>query len=110
MGTGRHHPLSGDFEMTIITTTLAGANFRPADAREVTKRLVIGETLELEQDPFNEYDASAVKVIAEDIFIGYIPKADNKEIFNALSRGELITAEVVAFEASLKPVLEIELP
>ena len=95
--------------MSVFQCTLAGANFRPADAREVCKSLGIGDTLELEADPSNPYDSNAVKVIAEDIFIGFIPKSDNTDVAAALARGEEVLVEVVGFEATLKPILEITL-
>ena len=95
--------------MSTFQCTLAGANFRPADAREVCKSLGIGDTLELEADPSNPYDSNAVKVIAEDTFIGCIPKSDNTDVAAALARGEEVLVEVVGFEATLKPILEITL-
>ncbi len=95
--------------MPSIYTTLAGANFRPSEARARCKELAIGEILSLETDPENEHDSSAVKVIADEHFIGFIPKADNSAIFAALERGEDLICEVVGFESSIKPMLEITL-
>jgi hypothetical protein len=96
--------------MPTITCTLAGAKFRPAEARAAVKELQLGQALELEPDPENEYDSQAVRVFTYDEWIGFIPKADNGPIFAALQRGEAVGCEVVAFESSLKPVLEITLP
>ena len=95
--------------MPTIQCTLAGANFRPSEARAVCKALNIGDELDLEADPTNEYDSNAVKVIAEGEFIGFIPKTDNGPIVAALNRGEEVRVSVVAFESSIKPVLEVEL-
>lgn len=95
--------------MSTFQCTLAGANFRPVEAREVCKSLGIGETLELEADPENQYDSNAVKVIAYGEFIGFIPKSDNAPVAAALDRGEEILVEVVGFESSIKPILEITL-
>ncbi len=102
--------------MNHITTVLAGANFRPSEARAVCKALQIGDKVFLEADPFNEYDSNAVKVLAdsgtdeEDIFIGFVAKADNSAVAAALERGEELDAEVIAFESSIKPIIEITLP
>jgi len=95
--------------MSTFQCTLAGANFRPADAREVCKHLGIGDTLELEADPSNPYDSNAVKVIAEDTFIGFIPKSDNTAVAAALAQGEEVIVGVVGFESPIKPILEITL-
>lgn len=95
--------------MPTIQCTLAGANFRPAEARDRCKALKIGEELELEADPENPYDSNAVKVLSDEHFIGFIPKTDNGPIVAALNRGEEIRVSVIGFESSIKPVLEVEL-
>jgi hypothetical protein len=95
--------------MTTIQCTLAGANFRPGEARTVCKSLQIGETAMLETDGDNPYDSNAVRVIAQDEFIGFVPKSDNAPIFAALERGEEVTVEIIGFESSIKPILEITL-
>ena len=96
--------------MNHVTTTLAGANFRPSEARAVCKALEIGEAVTLEADPDNEYDENAVRIMARGEFIGFVAKADNSAVSAALLRGEELTAEVIAFESSIKPVIEITLP
>lgn len=95
--------------MPTINTTLAGCNFRPAPARDICKALNIGDQLALKPDPDNEYDSNAVKVLADDVFIGFVPKADNGAIFAALNRDESVQCEVVGFASSIKPLLEITL-
>lgn len=95
--------------MPSIQCTLAGANFRPSEARERCKALRIGEELELEPDPENPYDSNAIKVLADEHFIGFIPKTDNVPVLAAINRGEDLRVTVIAFESAIKPVLEIEL-
>lgn len=92
----------------MLTVTMVGAQFRPPEAKALTKAIDIGQLVELRADPDNEYDSTAVAVYYEDTHIGFIPKAMNGELFTRLQEGEEITAEVVAFESSLKPILEIE--
>ena len=102
--------------MNHVTTTLAGCNFRPSEARAACKALEVGEALTLEADPFNKYDSNAIKVLTidphgeEGHFIGFVAKADNSTISAALLRGEELAAEVIAFESSIKPIIEITLP
>lgn len=90
--------------------TLMGANFRPAEAREIVKSLAIsdGELFTLEPEPNNQYDMFAVKVLYADEHVGYLPKGPNEVIFDRLIDGEVPSSiEIVAFESTLKPVLEI---
>lgn len=92
----------------MLICTMVGATFRPQSARQVVTHLSVGEEVELRADPSNEYDDTAVAVHAHGEHIGFIPKDKNAELFERLMDGEEIMAEVVAFENTLKPVLEIQ--
>lgn len=92
-----------------ITCTLAGAQFRPASAKDALRGATIGETLTLEPDPDNEYDPRAVKVMLDQHHVGFIPRQSNGPIFEHLTGGDSLTAEIVAFTSALSPVLEIDL-
>jgi hypothetical protein len=96
--------------MTTITTVLAGCNFRPAEARDLIKSAGIGDSFTLEADPTNQYDSQAVKVLYKDVFVGFVAKQDNGPIFLALQDGHELSGEIIGFESSIKPLLEIELP
>ena len=91
----------------MLTVTMDGATFRPAEAKEIVRNLHIGNTVQLRADPNNEYDATAVAVYSDDIHIGFIPKESNSALFAVLMDGAEISAEIIAFENTLKPVLEI---
>lgn len=101
----------------LIQTILAGANFRPAEAKECLKSLSIGDQVFLEADPDNEYDSNAVKIIALDEegnehFIGFVAKTDNSAIAEYLADNPAaeLDAEIIGFESTLKPIVEINLP
>lgn len=91
----------------MLTVPMVGATFRPVEARDIVKRLTIGDTVQLIADPNNEYDTTAVAVYSDDVHIGFIPKESNSALFAVLMDGAEITAEIIAFESTLKPVLEI---
>lgn len=91
----------------MLTVTMVGATFRPDEARSALKQLKIGDKVTLAADPHNEYDSTAVAVYYAHHHIGFIPKESNSALFAALMAGEEIEAEIIAFETSLKPVLEI---
>ena len=92
-----------------IITTLMGANFRPASAKEILREAAIGQYLDLEPDPENEYDATAVKILIDGEHVGFIAAKDNKRVFEHLMEGNEAQAEIVSFESPLKPLLEINL-
>lgn len=91
----------------MLTVTMVGATFRPAEAKEIVRALHIGNRVQLVADPSNEYDTTAVAVYSDDVHIGFIPKESNSALFTVLMDGAEISAEIIAFENSLKPVLEI---
>lgn len=92
----------------MLTVTMVGATFRPAEAKEVVRGLSIGDRVKLVPDPENEYDSTAVACYYGDMHIGFIPKESNSALFAVLLDGANIEGEVIAFENSLKPVLEIQ--
>jgi hypothetical protein len=89
---------------------MVGAAFRPAEAKEIIRGLHIGAQVQLVADPNNEYDSTAVACYVDDVHIGFVPKEENGPAFYALEDGAEITGTVIAFESSLKPVIEYELP
>lgn len=91
----------------MLTVTMVGATFRPVEAKEIVRSLTIGDRVQLEAHPDNEYDSTAVAVYSDDVHIGFIPRDSNSALFERLMNGEEIDAEIVAFENTLKPVLEI---
>lgn len=91
----------------MLQVTMVGATFRPAEAKEIVRNLGIGDRVQLQADPNNEYDDTAVAVYSDDVHIGFIPKESNSALFVVLMDGASISAEIIAFENTLKPVLEI---
>lgn len=91
------------------TMTMVGANFRPQEARDAVRSLSLsdGEFLALEPEPNNQYDMFAVKVLLDDLHLGYLPKGPNAEIFDRLVDGDEASIEILSFESQLKPVLSI---
>lgn len=91
----------------MLTVTMVGAAFRPAEAKDIVRALNIGDRVQLIADPDNEYDTTAVAVYSDDVHIGFIPKESNSALFAVLMDGAEISAEIIAFENTLKPILEI---
>lgn len=92
-----------------ILCDMVGANFRPTETKEIIKSLRVGDILTLEREADNPYDKFAVRCVYRDEFLGFIPKDQNYEIAAALDAGEELTAEIVAFQNSLRPSLSINL-
>jgi len=92
-----------------ITCPLVGASFRESEDRDALRAASIGTICDLQADPENEYDNTAVAVYIDSHHIGFIPKDMNGPIFAHLSAGSEATATIISFEKPLRPILEIEL-
>jgi len=93
-----------------LTTTMVGAFARPPEAKALVRdELAIGAAVELRAYPENEYDDHAVACYYNDVHIGFIPRTDNGPVFAALQDGDDVFAEVIAFESTIKPILEVTL-
>jgi hypothetical protein len=94
-----------------VFVNLVGVTFRPAEAKEIVKRLNPddGYQLSLEAEPNNPYDSNAVKVIHNPtgMHIGYLAKENNYDVARALENGEELSIEIVGFENTIKPTLLI---
>lgn len=98
-----------------FVTILAGANFRPAEAKDALRTLERGAQLRLERDPENAYDSNAVKVLYDEPvvegegvrehFIGFVAKADNP-VIAAMLDGEPGDSEAPYFAEGHTPVVE----
>lgn len=97
--------------MIEINAPLMGVQFRPAGAKAIVDQLTIGQRLELEPEPTNQYDANAVKVIEPESgeFIGYVAKVSNYETAQHLANGGAYACEVLSFLGTRKPDLGIRL-
>ena len=73
---------------------IAGGGYHGLDAARGT--LVLGERLVLRPEPENEYDVNAVAVHrADNLMLGYVPRAANPPIARLLQDGARVEAVVV---------------
>lgn len=89
-----------------IFADIVGTHFRGSEAKRIANSLEEGDTVELEREPDNQYDANAVACYAQGEHIGYIPAANNTALALALDDGEECIAEVIGRNGS-KPTLLI---
>lgn len=92
-----------------FTFTLAGANFRPKEAKEALSELSIDDEVFLEREPDNAYDSNAVMVIDPDsnLHVGYVEKEVAKVIAPLLDEGKSYKTRILSWPTSLKPYVEV---
>jgi hypothetical protein len=93
---------------------LAGANFRPREARDLVRDLGIGDELTLERDKNNEYDANAIRVLYDGQHLGFIERTVAARLAPFMDSEAVVglpstyTCTVIDGGVSpLKPLLEI---
>lgn len=97
----------------MILATLMGAAHRDAAARSVVQSLREGDVLTLERDPDNAYDENAVRVMWNDVWIGFLERGVAAEVGPRMDDGEPFHCVVHMFpdgtgSQRLKPLLRIE--
>lgn len=102
-----------------FTAALMGVNFRPTEVREFVKDSETFESypLTLEREPNNQYDANAIRVIADvgypehcdTQFVGFVAKEVAEELAPLLDSGYAVdSVRVITWLGTIKPLLEIE--
>lgn len=102
-----------------FSAALMGVNFRPAEVREFVKDSETFESypLTLEREPDNQYDANAIRVIADvgypehrdTQFVGFVAKEVAEELAPLLDSGYAVdSVRVITWLGTIKPLLEIE--
>lgn len=74
-----------------ILFQVRGTSFRPASAKAVAAALQPGEIVQLDPEPTNPYDPSAVRVIARGEFIGYVQKELSADVTELLGGPTIAT-------------------
>lgn len=92
------------------SVAVVGMYFRGAAAVELASALSTGEFLTLEREPENPYDAYAIKVLKEDIHIGYIEHSQSTWISPLLDEGheaECVVEKLEQRGKNLHPIVTI---
>lgn len=88
-----------------------GMHFRGSNAVSAAAALEPGDRLTLEREPENPYDAYAIKVLLEDLHLGYIERGQAAWISPLLDEGATAETTVTHLEQrknNIHPILQIE--
>ena len=95
--------------MTTFFAELRGINFRPIETQVYALNMSEGQDVSLEREPDNKYDENAIKVIAEDHFIGYVAKEVAEDLAPILDAGDSYHGFILDMANPKKPMLQIDL-
>lgn len=95
---------------TFSNVRVVGMHFRGSGAKDVAANSGPDTRFTLEREPENPYDVYAIKVLVEEIHIGYLERGQAAWISPHLDQGATATAEFERIEEvknNLHPVLTI---
>lgn len=89
--------LAGDIRVLVQSSALAGFQYYSAASRWADMK--VGDTLVLVREPENPYDRNAIRVEWQGEKLGYLPRAENREVAVELDHGGRVEARI----ARLRP-------
>ena len=94
----------------VLLQTSLTAGLAHHEAKEVWQQLRPGDRLELRREPANPHDPNAVQVWRDGRLLGYLPRADNRDVARQLDRGQPLEARIrsVARHRNHRRKLEID--
>lgn len=95
--------LAGAQQLRVLvqSSPLAGYQFHAGS--EVWDQLRVGDALSLVREPDNPHDPNAVRVEWRGRQLGYLPRAENREIAAELDRGSAVEARIAQLRPSRNP-------
>lgn len=80
---------------------LAGSQFHGLET--VFDQLQLGDVLTLHREPENRHDPKAIRVEWRGVFLGYVPRRENKGVAQALDEGLTLDARITRLQADPDP-------
>ena len=93
-------------KILVQSSPLAGSQYYSAN--RVWGEIRIGDRLSLAREPDNRHDRNAVRVEWNDQKLGYVPRAENRAVAQALDAGERLEARVAGLRDDPDPWRRIE--
>lgn len=90
----------------VQSSPLAGSQYYAV--AEVWTRLRVGDRLTLARDPHNAHDPRAIRVEWNGNQLGYVPRAENRALAQALDAGEKLQARISKLRADPNPWKRVE--
>ena len=93
--------------LALRSTPIVGLYFRPAETKDwLAANIDDLPPLTLERDPTNEHDTLAIKVMAGEYHLGFIPKTINPLLATLMDNGHGTEVNLTGFNPK-KPEIEV---
>lgn len=91
----------GAIRLLVQSSPLAGFQYHAGTI--LWERLQVGDALTLVREPDNPHDARAVRVEWRGAQLGYLPRAENQAVADAMDRGERVAGRIAALVSHKNP-------
>ena len=92
---------AGSLALLITRCPLAGSQYYAVGSH--WQQLKVGDTLTLAREPDNRHDPLAIQVIWQGRQLGYVPRAHNRPLAEALDRGQALHGRIAQLTAHPDP-------
>lgn len=92
---------AGEVRMLVQSSPLAGFQYYAGEA--LWREMHEGDRLTLIREPQNTHDANAVRVEWRGQKLGYLPRAANRAVADAMDAGERVDARIAKLRAHRNP-------
>jgi hypothetical protein len=92
---------AGEVRMLVQSSPLAGFQYYAGEA--LWQEMHEGDRLTLIREPQNTHDANAVRVEWRGQKLGYLPRAANRAVADAMDAGERVDARIAKLRAHRNP-------
>lgn len=92
---------AGEVRMLVQSSPLAGFQYYAGEA--LWQEMHEGDRLTLIREPQNPHDANAVRVEWRGQKLGYLPRAANRAVADAMDAGERVDARIAKLRAHRNP-------
>jgi hypothetical protein len=93
--------IAGEVRMLVQSSPLAGFRYYAGEA--LWREMHEGDRLTLIREPQNTHDANAVRVEWRGQKLGYLPRAANRAVADAMDAGERVDARIAKLRAQRNP-------
>lgn len=93
--------IAGEVRMLVQSSPLAG--FRYYAGESLWREMHEGDRLTLIREPQNTHDANAVRVEWRGQKLGYLPRAENRAVAEAMDSGERVDARIAKLRTQGNP-------
>lgn len=93
--------------MLLLRLPLAGSQYH--EAHQQWEKMRVGDQLTLTREPANRHDGNAVRVEWRGHMLGYLPRARNRLLADAMDRGDRLSARIARLNPDPDPWQRIEI-